>query len=63
MQNMVRLRGGVSQSREAVTTVSDKRCEKCEHWVKTNWHGTEGKCRMKNTQTKWDQTCSKFLPK
>ena len=42
---------------------SDKRCEVCEHWVKTNFHGTEGKCKIAGDQTKWNQTCSKFLRK
>lgn len=41
----------------------DKRCERCEHWFKTNIHGTEGKCSVRGEQTKWNQTCSQFLRK
>ncbi|HUW08502.1 MAG TPA: hypothetical protein VM537_02190 [Anaerolineae bacterium] len=42
---------------------SGKRCERCEHWLKTNIHGTEGKCKRKGIQTKWDQACDQFMPK
>jgi|GEM_PF-3279278 len=41
----------------------EKRCELCEHWVKTNWHGTEGKCKVRLEQTKSNQTCSQFMKK
>ena len=36
---------------------SEKRCEVCVWWVKTNMHGTEGKCKRKNKMTKWNQGC------
>ncbi len=40
---------------------SDKRCELCVNWVKTNWHGTEGKCKARDEITKSSQTCPQFL--
>lgn len=40
---------------------SEKRCELCKWWVKTQWpHGVEGKCKKKNRQTRWNDGCPDF---